>query len=160
MSEREEAGSDRERRPQRVGSYGVCVQDERILLVEFAKGGRWGMPGGGVDHGEHPVDAVIRELAEETGYDVRVNALLGVHNMFFRGRGPETHAYALFYAVTVIGGRLRDEVGGSTSRAAWFDLDAVGDLPQVGNGIAVGIDLHHRRPADGRSPLTERLIAP
>src|SRR5690606_41245500 len=130
---------------------------ERILLVQYAEGGWWGMPGGGVDHGEHPGDAVVRELAEETGYDVRVDALLGVHNMFFHGHGLETHAYALFYAVTVVGGQLRAEVGGSTRSASWFDAATVDDVPTVGRGIAVGIDLYRRRPADGRSPLTERL---
>ena len=65
----------------RVGAYGVCLDDGRILLIRFAGGDpRWSLPGGGVDFGEHPVDGVLREVQEETECVVRVGSLLGVRS--------------------------------------------------------------------------------
>ena len=67
----------------RIAAYGLCRDDEgRVLLVRAsersANAGRWFLPGGGVEHGEHPADAVVREFAEETGLRV---AVLGVRDV-------------------------------------------------------------------------------
>src|SRR5690606_13750771 len=56
----------------RVAAYGACLDaGGRILLARLAPGypggGRWTLPGGGVEWGESPEDAVRREVAEETG---------------------------------------------------------------------------------------------
>src|SRR5207249_3935346 len=56
----------------RVGGYALCTDDDgRVLLARLSAievdVGAWTLPGGGIDFGEHPDDAVIRELAEETG---------------------------------------------------------------------------------------------
>src|SRR4029453_8797043 len=64
----------------RIAAYGRCGDESgRVLLVRAwaisANAGRWFLPGGGVDHGEHPVQAVIREVAEETGLQVTVTGL-------------------------------------------------------------------------------------
>ena len=54
-----------------VGAYAWCRDpSDRLLLVHVARGldaGRWTMPGGGIEWGEHPDAAVLRELEEETG---------------------------------------------------------------------------------------------
>ncbi len=46
--------------------------DGRILLVKAAYRWRWGMPGGLMDAGESPADAVVRETKEETGIDIEL----------------------------------------------------------------------------------------
>lgn len=54
-----------------VGS--ICViqrEDSRILLVRLSYRGRWGFPGGLLQHGEHPQDCARREAKEETGLDI------------------------------------------------------------------------------------------
>ena len=63
----------------RIAAYGLCRDDDgRVLLVRATGGpasaGQWLLPGGGVRHGEHPQDAVVREIEEETGLRVKVDA--------------------------------------------------------------------------------------
>jgi 8-oxo-dGTP pyrophosphatase MutT (NUDIX family) len=67
-------------------SVSAIVFDEanRILMVQSADDGSWTTPGGAVDPNEHPADAVIRELWEETGLVARPVRLLGVFG------GPES----------------------------------------------------------------------
>lgn len=65
----------------RLAAYAVCIKDGRVLLARHVppKGEtNWTLPGGRVEHAEDPFDAVIREVAEETGYASVVERLLGV----------------------------------------------------------------------------------
>ena len=56
-----------------LGAYALCWDpSNRLLLVRATSGledgGLWTMPGGGIEWGEHPNDALARELEEETGH--------------------------------------------------------------------------------------------
>ena len=62
----------------RLAAYAVCVEKGRVLLAYCAPTKCWTLPGGGVEHEEDPFDAVIREVAEETGYDAVVERLLAL----------------------------------------------------------------------------------
>ncbi|NBE54646.1 NUDIX hydrolase, partial [Streptomyces boluensis] len=123
----------------RVAAYAVCVRDGQVLLARWvaADGSRrWTLPGGGMEHGEDPYDTVIREAEEETGYAVDPVALLGVDSIRRRyprklGMFADFHGLRLVYEGRVTGGTLRHEESGSTDMAAWHDLGAVGELPQV-----------------------------
>lgn len=61
----------------RLAAYGVISRDERVLLCRVAAGylgaGRWTLPGGGLEFGEAPEAAAVRELEEETGLVARVS---------------------------------------------------------------------------------------
>jgi ADP-ribose pyrophosphatase YjhB (NUDIX family) len=146
------------RRNLRVAAYAVCVRDGQILLARSPGPDgtpEWVLPGGGMEHGEDPYDTVRREVAEETGYRIRVTGFLGVdsrRHLFPRRRlTPVTdhHALRLVYEGEITGGELRHEVGGSTDFAAWQDLTAVPGLTRV-RLVDVALRLWRERPAHGR----------
>lgn len=115
---------------QRMGAYGICVKEGTILLSRYAPpDGRWVLPGGGVDHGEHPETAVVREVSEEAGYDVRVDRLLGVESSIWTTSDQVSiHSVRFLYVVEVLGGDLAFEVDGSSDMAAWIPLSDVPGL--------------------------------
>lgn len=117
------------RRIQRVAAYGLAQAGELVLLTHLRRGsarGRWTLPGGGLDFGERPAEAVVREIREETGLAVRVCELLDadaelVSSTDDAGRPVEGHPVRILYRVTVLGGTLGVvEVDGSTDDAAWW----------------------------------------
>jgi len=123
----------------RVGAYAIITDDaERILLCRIAAGypeaGKWTLPGGGVDHGEHPDAGVVREVAEETGLVARVGRVASVESGFIprpMSRPGPLHWVAILYHVEVEPGELRQEVGGSTEVCAWLPLADVAAQARV-----------------------------
>ena len=135
----------------RIGSYAVCVRDGAVLLARLIGSG-WTLPGGGLDHGEDPRDGAIREVEEETGYRVELGQLLTVESfrwMLDRPGGPVDHqAICVIYTAEIVGGELRNEVGGSTDVAAWVPVDEVATLDR--NGLVdIGLIVAGYLPARG-----------
>jgi len=138
------------RQVQRVAAYGLARDGDRVLLSHLGRGdarGRWTLPGGGLDFGERPADAVVREVYEETGLTVRVEELLDADAELIRsvdhdGTPIEGHPVRFLYRVTVLGGTLGVvERDGSTDDARWF---GPGEVPEL-------------TPAAERVPRTGRL---
>jgi ADP-ribose pyrophosphatase YjhB (NUDIX family) len=110
----------------RIGAYGVCRDERgRVLLArgsalsEFP--GVWSLPGGGVEQGEHPDRAVVREFAEETGLRVTVARLRAAlaDVLDLPAAGVPEHTDRLIYDVRADGGAPRAEIGGTTDRVDW-----------------------------------------
>lgn len=139
-------------RTQRLGAYAVVLQDESILLTRISPqgypAGMWTLPGGGVDHGESPHDAVLRELYEEAGLRARTARLVDVHDIHVvaLGRGDQYedyHGVHLLYAVEVEPDVEPHvvEIGGTTDIAQWVSIADVGSeafpvLPMVEHVLA------------------------
>ena len=91
---------------QRVAAYAVILREERILLSRLPErsprtsSGR--CPGGGLDHGEDPRDAVVREVHEETGLYAEVGETARVYSahlpgVWREGRRVDAHALRIVY---------------------------------------------------------------
>lgn len=113
-------------RIRRVGAYGLLRDAHgRVLLARNSEAsefpGLWGLPGGGVEQGEHPDDAVVREFREETGFDVRAAGLRLVTSDVARlpSSGDLEHTDRIIYDVVPYGGNLRNEVDGTTDLVDW-----------------------------------------
>ena len=136
----------------RVGAYAVVERDGAVLLARFigTDPPRWTLPGGGLDHGEDPRDGAVREVEEETGYRVDLRQLLTVEPfraLVDRPDGPvDQQAICVVYTAEVVGGELRDEVGGSTDTAAWIPLADVPALPR-GRLVDIGLAVAGHLPA-------------
>ncbi|MBX7134089.1 MAG: NUDIX domain-containing protein [Fimbriimonadaceae bacterium] len=120
----------------RISAYGLLVEDERLLLCRISDRvpgdvGKWTLPGGGLDFGEAPVSAVVREVEEETGIHVAVKRLVEVESENFDNDDRLFQALRIIYEVHRVGGNLRSEADGSTDLCAWWTRDEISELPLV-----------------------------
>ncbi|MFI5499348.1 NUDIX hydrolase [Nocardia asteroides] len=139
----------------RLAAYAVCVEDGRVLLVRHVPPDRaavWTLPGGKVEHAEDPFAAVIREVAEETGYRGEVERLLGVDSRVIpacdANAGAEHQNVGIFYRVRVAGGGLRPEPSGDTVDPTWMPLPEVAGLRRP-SLVDIGLALAQHLPATG-----------
>ncbi len=91
----------------RVRVCGICIENERILLVNHhslnSKGDFWAPPGGGIDFGHSAEENLKREFKEETGLTIDIEEFLFVNEYL----NPPLHAIELIFRVKKIGGSIR-----------------------------------------------------
>ena len=81
------------------------VRENQILLVREREDGGWTLPGGWADVGESPSAMVVREVKEESGYDVAPRKLAALFDRNKHPHPPEsTHAYKIFFLCDLLGG--------------------------------------------------------
>ncbi|MBS0638383.1 MAG: NUDIX hydrolase [Proteobacteria bacterium] len=92
----------------------------RLLMVrETEDGGRWTMPGGWAEPNLTPAENVVREVWEESGYEVRVRKLAAVWDRGRQGHPPSAFSvYRFFFICDLIGGAPRTSL--ETSEIGWF----------------------------------------
>ena len=129
-------------RRQRIAAYALLTRDDAVLLTRMSERtripGRWTLPGGGIDHGEEPREALVREVYEETGLRVVPGTLADVHSSHFTGPRSDGlvedyHGIHLIFraALTPASEGVEPrvvEVDGSTDLAAWVDRDEALEL--------------------------------
>ena len=124
----------------------VTIADDSLLVVQRAtdpEAGRWSLPGGRVEAGELVAEAVVREVAEETGIEVVCGELLGWAEL----PGPGHHFVILDFLATAL--EITDPVAGTDAAAArWVPLVEVAELDLV-DGLARFLSEHRVIPAIG-----------
>jgi len=115
------AGREYPERPL-VGVGGVVIDGERVLLIRRGREplkGEWSLPGGLVEVGESLADAVRREIAEETGLEVRVEGIVKVLDRITRDkrRRVKYHYVLVDFLCRADGGVLR--ASSDVSEARW-----------------------------------------
>ena len=110
--------------------------------------GLWQLPGGGLNPGESPSEALIREVAEETGQVVRINRLIDLQSDHWVGRAPngvleDFHALRIIYTATCLEPTTPSviDIDGTTSQAAWIPLRSWRSLPWT-SGARSLLDKH------------------
>jgi ADP-ribose pyrophosphatase YjhB (NUDIX family) len=128
------------RQVQRAAAYCVVTDPAGAVLLVRASNrsdlrGRWFLPGGGLNHGEHPRDGALRELAEETGLrateatprEATADVIELPH------RGLSVHTLRLIYDVelpqTAATDSLRPEPDGTSDLARFVSRDEAATLP-------------------------------
>jgi 8-oxo-dGTP diphosphatase len=112
----------------------VVVEDGRLLLIRRGHGpaqGEWSVPGGRVEPGELMAEAVVRELAEETGLEGVCGELIG----WVERLGEDYHFVILDFAVTLLEPEAEPVAGDDAQEAAWVPLHEVADV-QLVEGLA------------------------
>lgn len=111
----------------------IAVSDDAILLVRRGRGpaqGTWAVPGGRVERGESLAEAVVRELAEETGLTGVCESLVG----WVERMGPDYHYVILDFRVTLLSD-AEPVAGDDAAEARWVPLHQVGELT-LAEGLA------------------------
>jgi 8-oxo-dGTP diphosphatase len=151
-----------------VAAYAVIVRAGEVLLSRLApsisEDELWTLPGGGIEFGEHPDDAVVREVHEETGLDCRLGRPLWIgsaHRVVDRESAPtDMHSVRIVYDAWVDADAPEPrvvEVDGSTVDARWLSVEdvesgAVPTVPMVREALA------HHWPAERQRVAAYALV--
>lgn len=152
---------------QRVAAYAVVVSDEGLLGTQCstrtAVPGIWQLPGGGLDAGETPAEAVVREISEETAQSVELNRLIDLQSDHWVGRAPDGtiedfHALRLFYTAWCPSPTqpVVLDVGGTTARARWVQIRRWRNLTWTSGAQSI-LDRHLRPMVTMRRSVSEAV---
>ncbi|MEO6148015.1 MAG: NUDIX domain-containing protein [Sulfuriferula sp.] len=101
-----------------LSTFAVIFDEEsRVLLCHRTDMDAWNLPGGGVEGVESPWDAVVREVMEEVGLEVRVERLIGIYSV------PEQQVLACTFLCVPIGGNICFSAEADDIR--WFTRDSL-----------------------------------
>jgi 8-oxo-dGTP diphosphatase len=105
--------------------------DGKILLLRRKDNQKWTMPGGTLDFGESLTDCAVREVREETGFDIRITGLIGTYTdpnvLIAYSDGEVRQEFTFVYSAEIKSGELA--IDPESTEAAWLDLQGAMELP-------------------------------
>ncbi len=113
----------------------IVVKDEKILFVKEAKmhdRGKWSLPGGWCDIDTSPAEAAVKEVFEESGYEVKITKLLGIQDRRNYIQSKMYDTYNIFFLAEITGGENNPNF--EVLEADWFDFH---DLPELSTKTTV-----------------------
>jgi len=123
----------------RPAVYALIVEGGRVLLLRMRANGKYHLPGGGIEPGEHIEESLVREVREETGLDVQITAFLQFKETFFF-YDPSGHAYHglhFYYACRALYDEILpdDEVqDGTAEKPRWVPVETLSPAEFQANG--------------------------
>ena len=114
-----------------VGSSAIVVDDRnRILLQRRTDSGNWALPGGAMDIGETLAESAVREVKEETGFDVRIERIVGIYSdpghVFAYDDGEVRQEFSICLACAITGGSL--QVSSESTAVEFFTFEEAAAL--------------------------------
>ena len=112
-----------------LGAYGFCRDSAgRLLLARAFRGpdhGAWTLPGGGIQWGEDPRNAVMREMEEETGLvDLKIISIAAIYSHIYHPVQDDPlsnlHHVGIIYHLDLDSYDLKNEIDGTTDLCQWF----------------------------------------
>jgi ADP-ribose pyrophosphatase YjhB (NUDIX family) len=103
----------------KVDIRAVVFKDDKILMVRENHDGKWSLPGGWADIGYTPGEVAVKEVKEESGFDVKAVKLLAVTDYKRHPHPPSPyHVYKMFIQCEIVGGKAAEGV--ETSDVEFF----------------------------------------
>jgi ADP-ribose pyrophosphatase YjhB (NUDIX family) len=122
----------------KVDVRGAAFVDGRVLLVREISDGKWTLPGGWADINQSAAECVVREIAEESGFEARTLKLAAVRDYQKSGHPRNVDSiYKMFFICEITGGAAR--ASDETSEVAFFPRDALPPL-SLGRTTAAQIE--------------------
>jgi 8-oxo-dGTP pyrophosphatase MutT (NUDIX family) len=138
-----------------VGAAGIIFNEQgEVLLQRRGDTGGWGTPGGAVDPGEEPAEAVIREVFEETGLRVYPERIVSVYggadHMGTYPNGDEVAFTTIAFLCRIVGGALQID-GDETLELRYFPLEQLPEMPErfvmrIRAAASSSTEAHFHRP--------------
>src|SRR5262245_7776262 len=147
------------------GVSGVVLNDAgEVLLGQRADFGQWSLPAGTVDPGEQPAEALLREVAEETGVVAAIERLAGValHPVTYPN-GDCCEYVNMWFRCRAVGGRAHAADDESLA-AGWFPVDALPEVTEwvrlrIRTALAEGEAAWFARPGEWHAGLSDPTAA-
>ncbi|NYI99585.1 ADP-ribose pyrophosphatase YjhB (NUDIX family) [Nocardioides thalensis] len=115
-----------------VPSVVAIVQDQqgRVLMIHKTDNNKWALPGGGHEIGESIADTVVREVKEETGYDVAVETITGTYtnpgHVMAYDDGEVRQQFSIAFRARLLGGEAR--TSSESDQVVWVTPAEIDDL--------------------------------
>lgn len=114
-----------------VGSSAIVTDENgKILLQRRSDSGNWALPGGAMDIGETFAQSAVREVKEETGFDVRIDRIVGIYSdpghVFAYDDGEVRQEFSICLACTIVGGTLA--VSSESTAVEFFPVEELPNL--------------------------------
>ncbi|WP_286922968.1 MULTISPECIES: NUDIX domain-containing protein [Lysinibacillus] len=111
----------------KVGVGAVILDENNQILLVLRKrspeAGHWSLPGGKVDYMETIENAVIREIKEELGVDIKIERLLCVTNHIVQSE--DIHYVAPTFIAHIMKGKVQNKEPHALEKVQWFPINGV-----------------------------------